>query len=140
VDVARKILILVRETGVKLELNDISVESLIPDELNPELSVDEFINQLADFDKLILKRFEKARSKQKVLRYIGSWDGQKAKVGLEEVTTDSPFYNQKGRENLIVLRSNRYNDVPLVIKGHGAGASVTAAGVFYDIQSCLEDG
>jgi len=140
VDVARKILILARETGVKLELNDISVESLIPDELNPELSVDEFINQFADFDKLILKRFEKARSKQKVLRYIGSWDGQKAKVGLEEVTTDSPFYNQKGRENLIVLRSNRYNDVPLVIKGHGAGASVTAAGVFYDIQSCLEDG
>ena len=136
-DVARKILILARETGVKLELKDISVESLIPAELDPELSVDRFLDRLAKYDENFQKQLEKATAGQKVLRYIGSWDGQKAKVGLEMVSNDNPFYSQNGRENFIVFRSKRYNDNPLVIKGHGAGATVTAAGVLNDIQQCL---
>ena len=80
-DVARKILILARETGVKLELKDISVESLIPAELDPELSVDRFLDRLAKYDENFQKQLEKATAGQKVLRYIGSWDGEKAKVG-----------------------------------------------------------
>jgi len=136
-DVARKILILARETGVKLELKDISVESLIPAELDPELSVDRFLDRLAKYDENFQKQLEKATAGQKVLRYIGSWDGQKAKVGLEMVSNDNPFYSQNGRENFIVFKSKRYNDTPLVIKGHGAGATVTAAGVLHDILQCL---
>lgn len=137
-DVARKMLILARETGAKLELNDIFVASLIPTELNSELSVDRFLDRLGDFDEHFLQKLEKAKAEHKVLRYIGSWDGQKAKVGLKAVGRNNPFYNQKGRENFIVFKTKRYNDVPLVIKGHGAGAAVTAAGVLQDIQSCLE--
>ena len=139
-DVARKMLILIRETGAKLELNDIFVEGLIPAELAPTLSVDTFLYRMVDFDQFFIEKLENATAKQKVLRYIGKWDGQKAKVGLEMVSNDNPFYNQNGRENFIVFRSKRYNDVPLVIKGHGAGAAVTAAGVLHDIQLCLENG
>ena len=138
-DVARKMLILARETGAKLELDDISVESLIPTELDPTLSVDTFLYRMVDFDQFFIEKLENATAKQKVLRYIGKWDGQKAKVGLEMVSNDNPFYNQNGRENFIVFRSKRYNDVPLIIKGHGAGAAVTAAGLLRDIQLCLED-
>jgi aspartokinase/homoserine dehydrogenase 1 len=94
---------------------------------------------MVDFDQFFIEKLENANAKQKVLRYIGKWDGQKVKVGLEAVSIDNPFYNQKGSENFIVFRSKRYNDVPLVIKGLGAGASVTAAGVLQDIQLCLED-
>jgi len=138
-DVARKMLILARETGAKLELDDISVESLIPTELDPTLSVDTFLDRMVDFDQFFIEKLENANAKQKVLRYIGKWDGQKVKVGLEMVSNDNPFYNQNGRENFIMFRSTRYNDVPLVIKGHGAGAAVTAAGVLHDIQLCLEN-
>ena len=138
-DVARKMLILARETGAKLELDDISVESLIPTELDPTLSVDTFLDRVVDFDQYFIEKLENANAKQKVLRYIGKWDGQKVKVGLEAVSIDNPFYNQNGRENFIVFKSKRYNDVPLIIKGHGAGAAVTAAGVLRDIQLCLED-
>ena len=138
-DVARKMLILIRETGSKLELDDIFVESLIPTDLDPTLSVNTFLNRMVYFDQFFIEKLENATAEQKVLRYIGSWDGQKAKVGLEMVSNDNPFYNQKGRENFIVFKSKRYNDVPLVIKGHGAGAAVTAAGVLHDIQLCLEN-
>jgi aspartokinase/homoserine dehydrogenase 1 len=94
---------------------------------------------MVDFDQFFIEKLENANAKQKVLRYIGKWDGKKVKVCLEAVSNDNPFYNQNGRENFIVFRSKRYNDVPLIIKGHGAGAAVTAAGVLRDIQLCLED-
>ena len=107
--------------------------------MDPKLSADRFLDRLANYDENFQKRLEKATAEQKVLRYIGKWDGQKAKIGLEAISNDNPFYNQKGSENFIVFRTKRYNDVPLMIKGHGAGAAVTAAGVLHDIQLCLED-
>ena len=107
--------------------------------MDPELSVDKFLDRLAKYDENFQKRLEKAPAVQKVLRYIGSWDRRKAKVSLEMVSNDNPFYSQNGRENFIVFRSKRYNDNPLVIKGHGAGATVTAAGVLHDIQQCLDN-
>jgi len=137
-DVARKILILARETGAKLVLPEVSVESLIPGALDPDLPVDEFLRQFADFDSFFLDRLEKAGAEQKVLRYVGSWDGNKAKVGLEAVDHKSPFFHLHGSENLILFKTRRYHDVPLVIKGYGAGAAVTAAGVFQDIQACIK--
>ncbi|MBC8345690.1 MAG: bifunctional aspartate kinase/homoserine dehydrogenase I [Candidatus Marinimicrobia bacterium] len=136
-DVARKILILARETGRRLELVDVSVENLIPAEMDADLSIDDFLIQLSEYDNQFLTRYELAKKENKVLRFVGSWDGNKAVVGLNSVGIDNPFYNQNGRENFIVFTTKRYHDTPLVIKGHGAGAEVTAAGVLGDILKCL---
>ena len=135
-DVARKILILTRETGIKLALDDISVENLIPAEMDPDLSIDNFLNQFSNYDSTFLDRYESAKKEGKVLRYIATWNGKKAVVGLKAVGSDNPFFHQNGRENFIVFTTRRYNDAPMVIKGHGAGAEVTAAGVLGDILKC----
>ena len=135
-DVARKILILARETGIKLALDDISVENLIPAEMDPDLSIDNFLNQFSNFDSTFMDRYESAKKDGKVLRYIATWNGKKAIVGLKAVGSDNPFFHQNGRENFIVFTTRRYNDTPMVIKGHGAGAEVTAAGVLGDILKC----
>ena len=136
-DVAKKILILARETGAKLNLENVSVESLIPKDLDPDISIDEFLIQLSKFDSFYHNRFIDAETSQKVLRYIGSWDGKEAKVGLEAVNQKSPFYYQKESENIIILKTKLYNEEPLVIKGYGAGAKVTATGILQDIQACI---
>ena len=102
------------------------------------MSVDEFLDQFADFDSFFLDRLEKEKAEQKVLRYVGSWDGNKVKAGLEAVDQKSPFFHQRGSENFILFKTRRYHDVPLVIKGYGAGAAVTAAGVLQDIQACIK--
>ena len=135
-DVARKILILARETGIKLALDDISVENLIPAEMDPDLSIDNFLNQFSNYNSTFLDRYESAKKEGKVLRYIATWNGKKAVVGLKAVGSNNPFFHQNGRENFIVFTTRRYNDTPMVIKGHGAGAEVTAAGVLGDILKC----
>jgi len=135
-DVGRKILILARETGAELEMDDVSIENLIPEKLNPKLSIDDFLIQLALYDDLFLNTYMSAKTDNKVLRYIATWGGQKALVGLKAVGEDNPFYYQNGRENFIVFTTKRYKDSPMVIKGHGAGAEVTAAGVLGDILKC----
>ncbi len=136
VDVARKILILARETGAKLELSDILIENLIPNDLDENLSVNDFLIKFSDYDNQFLKKYQKAKKENKVLRYIASWNGTAAKVELKSVDKNNQFYNQSGRENFIVFTTERYNDIPLVIKGHGAGAEVTAAAVLGDILNC----
>ena len=137
-DVARKILIMARETGAELNLSDIEIQNLVPESIDKECSVEQFLIKLKDFDQNFLSKFEKASKYKKVLRYIGSWEDGSAKVGLRAVGPENPFYHQKGRENFILFKTNRYNDIPLVIKGHGAGSDVTAAGVLRDIQLCQE--
>ncbi len=136
-DVARKILILARETGAKLELSDVSVESLVPDGLSDHLNVTEFLAEFSHWDQVFFDKFESAKKKGKVLRYIATWDGKKASVSLQSVGKENPFYSQNGRENFIVFKTKRYDDVPIVIKGHGAGAEVTAAAVLGDILKCI---
>ena len=86
-----------------------------------------------------INTFNKAKTEQKVLRYIGTWDGSKVRAGLEAVDQKSPFYHQLGSENLILFKTKRYHDVPLVIKGYGAGAGVTATGLLQDIQACIKN-
>ncbi len=136
VDVGRKILILARECKATLELKDVSIESLIPKKIDENLSISDFLVELKNFDNQFLDKFQKAKKENKVLRYIAAWNGKDAKVELKSVGKDNPFYNQSGRENFIVFKTKRYNDIPLVIKGHGAGAEVTAAAVLGDILSC----
>ena len=136
IDVARKILILARETGYKIELKDVHIDSLIPSKVNQGLSIDTFLSLMEKFDHKYENLYNKAQKDNKKLRYIASWDNKGAKVGLQSVSNQNPFYYQSGRENFVTIKSKRYFDSPIVIKGHGAGASVTAAGVFHDICNC----
>ncbi|MBT7519283.1 MAG: bifunctional aspartate kinase/homoserine dehydrogenase I [Candidatus Marinimicrobia bacterium] len=136
VDVGRKILILARETGAQLELEDVSIQSLIPENMDPTISIDEFLEQLSKYDDQFLNMYTSASQEDKVLRYIATWDGQNATVELKAVGIKNPFYHQNGRENFIVFTTKRYKDTPMIIKGHGAGAEVTAAGVLGDNLKC----
>ena len=135
-DVARKILILVRETGEKIDIQDVFIDSLINENIDSIISVNEFLIELEKYDNDFLKIYKKAKNNDQVLRYIAEWDGEKAKVGLKAVTEENQFYYQNGRENFISITTKRYNESPLVIKGHGAGAEVTAAGLLGDILKC----
>ena len=136
VDVGRKILILARETGAQLEFEDVSIQSLIPENMDPAFSIDEFLEQLSKYDDQFLSMYTSASREDKVLRYIATWDGQNATVKLKAVGIKNPFYHQNGRENFIVFTTKRYKDTPMIIKGHGAGTEVTAAGVLGDILKC----
>jgi len=136
VDVGRKILILARETGAQLEFEDVSIQSLIPENMDPAFSIDEFLEQLSKYDDKFLNMYTSASREDNVLRYIATWDGQNATVELKAVGIKNPFYHQNGRENFIVFTTKRYKDTPMIIKGHGAGAKVTAAGVLGDILKC----
>jgi aspartokinase/homoserine dehydrogenase 1 len=136
VDVGRKVLILARETGAQLEFEDVSIQSLIPENMDPAFSIDEFLEQLSKYDDQFLNMYTSASREDKVLRYIATWDGQNATVELKAVGIKNPFYHQNGRENFIVFTTKRYKDTPMIIKGHGAGAEVTAAGVLGDILKC----
>lgn len=132
-DVARKILILAREAGVKLELSDVEVENLSPEPAQNASSVDEFFEKLSDYDHHFEGLIQKAKAEHKVLRYIASFENGKALVQLKPVNQNHPFYNMSGSDNIISYATKRYNETPIVIKGPGAGAEVTAAGVFADI-------
>ena len=135
-DVARKILILIRELGEKIDIQDVSIKSLIHENSDPNISVNDFLNELKNYDDDFLKLYNDALNNGQVLRYLAEWDGERASVGLKAVNKESQFYYQVGRENFISFKTERYNKTPLVIKGHGAGAEVTAAGVLGDILKC----
>lgn len=132
-DVARKILILARETGVPLELNDISVENLVPENCRAEMNAASFLNKLTEHNSYFETMREKAEQQNQKLRYQAIFENQKACVKLGMVSSDHPFYSLSGSDNIILLTTERYHERPMVIRGPGAGAAVTAAGVFADI-------
>ena len=131
-DMARKLLILIRETGIRMELDDIEIESLVPQE-GKTCSVEEFLEVLTSHEDDLLERNRKASSKNKVLRYIASFKNGKAKVGIEEIDNTHPFYNLKGTENIVLFETQNHSPNPLVIRGKGAGADYTAFGIFTDL-------
>ena len=131
-DVARKILILARESGYTLELSDIEVENLVPQDCRSG-SVDEFLQRIAAHDASFEQRRRDAAAQGKKLRYMAVLENGSARVGLSAVDDSHPFSNLKGSDNIILLTTQRYLDRPMVIRGPGAGAEVTAAGVFADI-------
>ncbi|MGE5399644.1 MAG: bifunctional aspartate kinase/homoserine dehydrogenase I [Ignavibacteriales bacterium] len=132
-DVARKLLILSRVAGFKLELNDINIENLVPEELRSGCTKEEFMKRLNQWDEEFGKRQADALLNGKVLRYIAKYEHGAAEVRLQEVDSSHPFYSLSGSDNIISFTTLRYNLHPMVIKGPGAGAAVTAAGVFADI-------
>lgn len=132
-DVARKTVILAREIGSHAELGELEVESLVPSPLK-DVSRDEFLARLAELDDDIKKRYEKAKSEGKCLRYIGCVDNGKCSVSLTALPLSHPFAQAGGTDNIIAFTTARYSEEqPLVIKGPGAGPAVTAGGVFSDL-------
>ena len=132
-DVARKLTILARELGYKLELGDFPVGNLVPEPLR-EGSVKEFLDRLSEYDGDMLATYEKARAEGKNLRYVGRLDASgRATVGLESVNADDPLSNIALTDNIVQFRTDRYSANPLVVQGPGAGPEVTAGGVFSDL-------
>jgi aspartokinase/homoserine dehydrogenase 1 len=133
-DVARKLIILGREMGMRLELRDVAVESLVPAGLDGG-GVDEFLAALPRFDAAMRERLAGARASGQVLRYVGRLDRRAASatVRLEALPANHPFANINLTDNIVRYVSARYSQNPLVVQGPGAGREVTAAGVFADL-------
>lgn len=132
-DVARKLLILARETGLLMEMSDIQIQNLVPESLRKTQSIKEFFEKLKLEDPHFEKLKKDAESKNQKLCYIAKLEGKKTSIKLEAVDSNHPFYSLSGSDNIVSITSERYKANPLVIKGPGAGAEVTAAGVFTDI-------
>lgn len=134
VDVKRKILILLRESGMEMELEDITADGFIPDDCMNAQSIDKFFEGLAENEQLFQDLLAKAYKEGKKLKYVASYKDGKAVTGLQMVDKSHPFYNLEGKDNIVLFTTKRYPEQPLVIKGAGAGAEVTASGIFADIM------
>jgi homoserine dehydrogenase len=132
-DVARKALILARTIGRKVDLTDISVESLVPAHLQ-DVTVPEFLDRVSELDAELTERAARARANGAALKYVATVtpDGPLA-VGIREVPTTTVLGALQGPENVISIRTKRYDDYPLTVVGPGAGAAVTAAGMLVDM-------
>ncbi len=134
-DVARKILILSREVGLDLSLEDVKIDNILPQSCIDASSVDEFFVKLEQANDYFDGLRVSSEKSGKALRFIAKAENGMASVGLESVDQTNPFYALDGSDNMISFTTNRYLERPLVIKGPGAGAEVTAAGVFAEIIS-----
>jgi aspartokinase/homoserine dehydrogenase 1 len=132
-DVARKILILSREAGLPMELEDVQVENLVPVDCLGEMNTDTFFEKLNKHNKSFEGLLASAESKNEKLRYMAILKDGKTQIQLGSVNSQHPFYSLSGSDNIILLTTERYHERPMVIRGPGAGAEVTAAGVFADI-------
>lgn len=135
VDVARKILILARECGIKMEFNEVENIPILSPEAMAAPTVEDFYAVLDKENNHFENLLTETLAQGKVLRFIASLENGKAKLGLTSVDKTHPFYNLAGSENIISFTTERYSNNPLVVKGPGAGAEVTAMGVFADIIS-----
>lgn len=132
-DFARKMLILARENGRKLEIEDISVQALLPEACMNARSVEEFYVELEKAEPHFQTYKQSAESENKALHYVGILTDEEAKIELLMLDANHPFYNLTGSDNILSITTNRYLYNPMVIKGPGAGAEVTAAGVLADL-------
>ena len=132
-DVARKLLIIAREVGMNLELDDIRVEPVIENGFAADADRTELIERLKVLDEAYAARVEAARAEGNVLRYIGRIANGECSVCVAAVPRDDPLGSIRDGENALVLHSRYYQPIPFVLRGYGAGADVTAAGVFGDL-------
>lgn len=133
-DVARKFLILARICGIQIEREELNVESLIPEPLQNVDSV-KFLEKLHEYDREWDQRCKRAQLQGNRLRYTGNFSNGTIKIGIEEVALGSSLGQLTGTNNLVQIRTKRYNQQPLIIQGPGAGKEVTAAGIIGDILS-----
>jgi len=136
-DVARKLLILARQTGSKMEIADVRVQSLVPQNLTNGSFSQRSFTLLAKHDSKMAERLKRAQSHNAVLRYVGTLEGSFARAGIKEFPRDHPIAATKASDNIIAFTTKRYARTPLVVQGPGAGADVTAMGVFSDILKLL---
>ena len=133
IDVARKILILARESGMKIELEEIENESFLPQECLNTQDSKSFFKSLVKYSDHFENMLEKAEKEGAKMKYVAQLENGKAKVGIQLVKEGHSFYNLEGSDNIILFYTNRYKEQPLIVKGAGAGADVTASGIFADI-------
>ncbi len=136
IDVARKVLILAREAGLSMELSDIEVVGLLPLDYMA-LDKDEFLERLPELDAEWAARLSEAARAGAVLRFVGSIESGKGRVGLRAVGPEHPLFSVKGGENALAFSTRYYSPVPFLLRGYGAGAQVTAAGIVADIMRTL---
>jgi aspartokinase/homoserine dehydrogenase 1 len=136
-DVARKLLILARQTGAKMELGDVRVDGLVPRALADGPFSPRFFASYAAYDAEMSQRLQRAKARGAILRYVGTFERGRARAEIREFPRDHVFAATKGNDNLIAFTTTRYARTPLVVQGPGAGADVTAMGVFSDIFKLL---
>jgi aspartokinase/homoserine dehydrogenase 1 len=132
-DVARKLLIIAREVGLNLDLDDIRVEPVVPMEVVGHVDQSELIDTLQTLDESFAARIARAASDDRVLRYVARLEGGLCRVSIEEVPRNKPLGAVRDGENALVILTRYYQPIPMVLRGYGAGAAVTAAGVFGDL-------
>ncbi len=133
IDVARKILILIRESGYQMDIEEIENNCFLPNECMDTTNNVDFFKSLSKNNEHFNKLLAEARSKDSRIKFVAKFDNGKASVGLQFIPKESPFYNLEGKDNIVEFYTDRYVDQPLIIKGAGAGAAVTASGIFADV-------
>ncbi|MFP5438048.1 MAG: bifunctional aspartate kinase/homoserine dehydrogenase I [Bacteroidia bacterium] len=133
VDVKRKLVILIRESGYEMEIDDIATISFLPDECMATTTNDDFLVSLEKNAEHFNALYKKAADNGDRLKFVASFENGKANVGLQFIPQSHPFYNLEGKDNIVLFYTDRYADQPLIIKGAGAGADVTASGIFADV-------
>ena len=133
VDVMRKILILARESGNQLEISDITNNPFLPEESLNTDNNDDFFASLVKHEPHFQSLYASAKNADSKLKYVAQFDNGKASVGIQEIPKGHDFYNLEGSDNIVLFYTERYPNQPMIIKGAGAGAAVTASGIFADI-------
>ena len=134
-DVARKILILAREAGFPLEPEDVTITNLLPESCLAAPTIPAFFDELERNNDYFENLLAEAEANGEKLRFVASFENNKATIGLRAVNAEHPFYQLTGADNIVSFTTERYKERPLVVKGPGAGAEVTASGVFADVVS-----
>lgn len=133
IDVKRKLVILIRESGYEFEIDDIKTKPFLPEECMATTNNDDFLQSLRDQKTYFDNLYQQAKAQYCKLKFVASFKKGKAKVSLQMIPADHPFYNLEGKDNIVLFYTDRYKDQPLIIKGAGAGADVTASGIFADV-------
>lgn len=132
-DVMRKLLILVRESGFEMEMDQIEATSFLPETCQTSTTLEDFYQKVEKEEAYFQGLYEKAHRNNTRLKVVASYEQGKGTVSLMEISEEHPFYNLEGKDNVVLFYTHRYSEQPLVIKGAGAGADVTASGIFADV-------
>ena len=138
IDVMRKIMILARESGEQMEIDEVSCNSFLPASCMKG-TVDDFYTELEKNESHFKNIFDNANSTSSKLKFVATLENGKASASLQHISEDNEMYHLYGKDNIVLIKTDRYDEQPLIIKGAGAGADVTASGVFADILRTINN-